>query len=592
MGLDKQQKRGTFIHGVVSTQHIDSSGERIIIEGVDISSLTKDGTFNYEHDNKSPSSVVGKILEAKKILAASDCENDHHLYFWNKIKLPFIYCAGELFDAVGHKEAQEVAALLRYDQLEPINKESKKLINFSIEGSRVEKQGSNITKCIARRVALTGTPCNKVCEAEELKLDPKEEKHSDSGDFKFIQDIMGKSDEPSCQIMKGNIPFLYKNAKITMPAKEAVKEHKRLVTALESPSHKDDKEEAKKQRKELKEYKKVLNKKEKKVSPKDPVLGSKPQPKTTSKEYEEKSKAYLESKKVKKAKDVGVLAKPYVSDAQRRWAHTQAGKEALGGAKAVAHWDKESKGKDLPERKKKKLSKYDSNVRKTLTASCGLGASPAAKTQGEAVAKSEEQFGKKLGQTRSGQDVFANQLVGGYTNFTPEDHYDASLLHRQASLKTNDPKIKNWHQNKMRLHQSAFHTKRNQELTQKKRPAIPGNIIPPPQANIKNPNPMTQPVAPLAPQPTKIIPPSPAQLPQKPIIPPKMAKSEIKKVMKKLGDEAFNRFEKKEDLLKFLEERLPKLSDRERLAIAKAIAYTHEKKKELILKSLLKKENK
>jgi hypothetical protein len=42
---------------------------------------------------------------------------------------------------------------------------------------------------------------------------------------------------------------------------------------------------------------------------------------------------------------------PFKSDAQRRWAHTEAGKEALGGAAKVAEWDSASKGMNLPERK-------------------------------------------------------------------------------------------------------------------------------------------------------------------------------------------------------------------------------------------------
>jgi len=41
---------------------------------------------------------------------------------------------------------------------------------------------------------------------------------------------------------------------VTMPKKELIEEHKRLVNVLESKSHKDDKKEAKKQKKELKEY--------------------------------------------------------------------------------------------------------------------------------------------------------------------------------------------------------------------------------------------------------------------------------------------------------------------------------------------------
>jgi hypothetical protein len=39
---------------------------------------------------------------------------------------------------------------------------------------------------------------------------------------------------------------------------------------------------------------------------------------------------------------------PYKSDAQRKWAHTSAGKKALGGASKVAEWDQASKGKKLP----------------------------------------------------------------------------------------------------------------------------------------------------------------------------------------------------------------------------------------------------
>lgn len=44
---------------------------------------------------------------------------------------------------------------------------------------------------------------------------------------------------------------------------------------------------------------------------------------------------------------------PYVSEKQRRWAHTKAGTKALGGKKAVAEWDKATKGKKLPKKVKK-----------------------------------------------------------------------------------------------------------------------------------------------------------------------------------------------------------------------------------------------
>ena len=48
---------------------------------------------------------------------------------------------------------------------------------------------------------------------------------------------------------------------------------------------------------------------------------------------------------------------PYMSDAQRRWAHTKNGLKALGGKKKVKEWDDASRGKNLPERVKSKKKK-------------------------------------------------------------------------------------------------------------------------------------------------------------------------------------------------------------------------------------------
>jgi 8-oxo-dGTP pyrophosphatase MutT (NUDIX family) len=47
------------------------------------------------------------------------------------------------------------------------------------------------------------------------------------------------------------------------------------------------------------------------------------------------------------------LMKPYKSDAQRRWAHTNEGEKSLGGKAAVHEWDEATKGKKLPEKVKK-----------------------------------------------------------------------------------------------------------------------------------------------------------------------------------------------------------------------------------------------
>ena len=41
---------------------------------------------------------------------------------------------------------------------------------------------------------------------------------------------------------------------------------------------------------------------------------------------------------------------PFKSEAQKRWGNSPAGIKALGGKKAVAHWNKETEGKKLPQR--------------------------------------------------------------------------------------------------------------------------------------------------------------------------------------------------------------------------------------------------
>ena len=52
-------------------------------------------------------------------------------------------------------------------------------------------------------------------------------------------------------------------------------------------------------------------------------------------------------------------AMPYRSEAQRPWAHTKAGRKALGGGDRVREWDRATAGRWLPERigpRKKKKS--------------------------------------------------------------------------------------------------------------------------------------------------------------------------------------------------------------------------------------------
>lgn len=172
----------TFIDGIAASENIDSSGECISVAGLDISSLDKDGVFNYEHELatgpngekvafKLPQMTVGKILKAKKIFSLDDCEDDRQRYFWHKCEVPYIYVMGELFDDYTDA-AKDLAGKLRYDA---DHKEQKgAVINFSIEGNRLgKKEGMMVPRSIGRKVTITVHPCNKAAVAEILPAKPE-----------------------------------------------------------------------------------------------------------------------------------------------------------------------------------------------------------------------------------------------------------------------------------------------------------------------------------------------------------------------------------------------------------------------------------
>ncbi len=153
----------TYIDGIAASQNIDTSGEVIVIAGLDITSLVG-SVFNWEHKSDQPSQIVGKILKAKKIFSEEDCEDDRQKYYWSKCTAPYLYVMGELFD--DYKDsAKEVAGMFRYDA-EHKDKTPSDTIGFSIEGAKISKEGMNITRSIARKVTITALPCNKAAIAE------------------------------------------------------------------------------------------------------------------------------------------------------------------------------------------------------------------------------------------------------------------------------------------------------------------------------------------------------------------------------------------------------------------------------------------
>jgi len=185
-----EKSLGTLIDGIAASENLDSSGERLSIEGIDITSLPVDGQLNWEHKNDTPAQLVGKILVAKKIYKEEDCETERMLYFWNKIKTPYVYIVGELYDSVGHDGAKQIAAMLRYDSAaRQAGRSGKNTISFSIEGSKLDTKGADIKKSIARKVTCTALPCNKMAIAEEMPKDSMSKKSKESNSLLKYEDI-------------------------------------------------------------------------------------------------------------------------------------------------------------------------------------------------------------------------------------------------------------------------------------------------------------------------------------------------------------------------------------------------------------------
>ena len=183
---------GLKIDGIAASQAIDTSGESIIIENLDISSL-QEGTAELIYEHKSPKDpgaspldILGAITYAKKIFNASDCSNDRERMYWKQIELPFLYIQAELFDE--HPGAEALAAIIRWYHKRklPI------LMRYSIDGNTLERDKSNpniLRSCIARSVAITVRPCNQSCvsgvldEDLEAHQDGKVEEVQKSGGF-------------------------------------------------------------------------------------------------------------------------------------------------------------------------------------------------------------------------------------------------------------------------------------------------------------------------------------------------------------------------------------------------------------------------
>lgn len=510
-----QQQYGTLIDGIAASEHLDSSGERIKIDGIDISSLTKDGVLNFEHQSKEASSIVGKIIKAKKILKESDCETDRHKYFWNKIKMPYLYIVGELFDLDGHQAAKDVAAMLKYDKRK-INEtsETKRLVNFSIEGQKLDKKGSEIRKCIARKVSVTITPCNKVCEAEELNPEEITNKSAINKfgeyeqNFSFVQDLMSKNEKHFASVEAMKNLEVEKDMKKSEPkyqpkrtfkpetAPEKMKVGDRIdYRSKQKPTTGADLYGRPPSESELRQRAKgITSAPAQSVPPGSPDAPKSPQESALN--YRTPKGGYNPSKLAPKS---DMDKEEQVAKPRMRFFHAPT---------------------------MTKSSVMQSNVRKAIAAGSGMAA-PSAKVQGDALQK----------QTKTGIDMYnqaqtSEEKNAAWLRLTPEAQRQVMREAKQRAAERDNKQTK----------KSIANAFENDQ------PQVPSKTS-------------------------------------------RFTKAEKRMALKMLSDQAFENFEKKEELVDFLINKLPDSSAEEILALAKTVAYTSIKKKEIQLENIMKSKN-
>lgn len=181
------KKKPLEIDMIAGSQLRDTQGEMLSVEGADISDLIAGrGRFNDNH-GKGFYNSIGRVTGAKKIFKSEDCENDRQLYYWDKVKAPFIYVSGYLYDDEDHPNARAAAAILRN-----VHKSDAALkIKASVEGgviSRGVSDPSLLARTKIHSVALTFTPANNATLVEPTSMDKSS--YDEVADAELIKSVI------------------------------------------------------------------------------------------------------------------------------------------------------------------------------------------------------------------------------------------------------------------------------------------------------------------------------------------------------------------------------------------------------------------
>lgn len=198
-------KKPLEIDMIAGSQLKDTQGEMLSVEGADISELESgNGRLNDNH-GKGFFNSIGRVTKAKKIFKEDDCDGDREKYYWDKIKAPFIYVKGLLYDDEDHPNAKAAAAILRN-----IHKSDIPLrLKASVEGgvlSRGLKDPTLLARTKIHSVALTFTPANNATLVEPTSLDKS------NVDFEADMQLI-KSVEHLAQTNVPSFRHIYRDAK-------------------------------------------------------------------------------------------------------------------------------------------------------------------------------------------------------------------------------------------------------------------------------------------------------------------------------------------------------------------------------------------
>jgi len=156
-------RKSTVIECVASTSDRDITNEVLDLDGADISPLLEGRGFVNADHRQGFDSLLGRVMEAKKITKMEDCTTPTQIKYWQELQRPFLWTKAELWDGVGHKEADSVASIYKFYSA----KNEAPPIKVSVEGKTIQRgPDGKLSKTQIRGIALTIAPCNRNTRTE------------------------------------------------------------------------------------------------------------------------------------------------------------------------------------------------------------------------------------------------------------------------------------------------------------------------------------------------------------------------------------------------------------------------------------------